>query len=161
MTAVYQQKDIDHFAVIEQSLEDSLGSEARRAGSFEIPSASYNSLRKQYNPEHIIRTIAEFSGDHKETRLGIVDVDIYARGLNFIFGLANTLRRIALVSIYRLSGPKLTARLAKEAVHEMGHLFGLNHCADSHCVMYFSNTVEDTDMKSRNLCNICRDKYEG
>lgn len=161
MTAVYHQKDIDYFNVIAQSLEESLNTASRRAGFFEIPDASYNQLRKQYNPEYIIRTISELSGDHEEPRIGIVDVDIYVRGLNFIFGLANPLRNIALVSISRLSGPKLGARLAKEVVHEMGHLLGLNHCANPHCVMYFSNTVEDTDKKSKRLCNICQGAYEG
>ena len=161
MTAVYQQKDIDHFEVVAQSLEECLNTDARRADFFTIPKASYNSLRKQYNPECIIQTISEFTDDGDERKLGIVDVDLYTLGLNFIFGLANPLRQIALVSTYRLSGPELGARLAKEVVHEMGHLLGLNHCSDAHCVMYFSNTIDDTDKKSRYLCKVCRSKYEG
>jgi len=47
--AVYQQKDIDHFNVIARSLEESLNTDARRAGFFEIQDASYNPLREQYN----------------------------------------------------------------------------------------------------------------
>jgi archaemetzincin len=160
VTAVYQQKDLDHFDVIAQSLEENLHIEARRAGFFEITDTGYNSLRKQYNPEQIIKILSALSQDQEECRIGVIDVDIYARGLNFIFGLANPVRKIALVSIYRLSGHKLEERLAKEAVHEMGHLLGLNHCSDRQCVMYFSNTVLDTDNKSAHLCAICRSKYE-
>jgi archaemetzincin len=160
VTAVYQQNGLDHFCLIAQSLENCLHTDARHAGYFVIPDDSYNPLRKQYNPEYIIKELSELPGADDDCRIGIVDVDIYARGLNFIFGLANPLRRIALVSVYRLSGPQINERIAKEVVHEMGHIFGLGHCADPHCVMYFSNTIEDTDKKSENLCGICRSKLE-
>jgi archaemetzincin len=160
VTAIFQQKDIDYFDVIAYSIKESLNARARHGGFFDIPEASYNSMRKQYNPEYIMNIISGFSEDGGELVLGVVTVDIYARGLNFIFGLANPLRRIALVSTYRLSGPKLEERLAKEVVHETGHLLGLNHCEDAQCVMYFSNTVEDTDNKGNMLCEICRSKYE-
>lgn len=160
MIAVYQQKGLDFFNLIAQSLEYCLNSTSRRADDFEIPDEAYNSLRKQYNPECIVKEIAKFKGSLEDFRLGVIDVDIYAHGLNFIFGLAHPLRRIALISAYRLSGPQLLERIAKEVVHETGHLFGLSHCADSLCVMYFSNTVADTDNKSKNLCRQCRRKIE-
>jgi archaemetzincin len=160
VTAIFQQKDIDYYDVIAHSIKASLNARARDGGFFDIPEASYNSLRKQYNPESIMNMISDFSDDGGELALGVVHVDIYARGLNFVFGLANPLRRIALVSTYRLSGPKLEERLAKEVVHETGHLLGLNHCEDAQCVMFFSNTVEDTDNKGKMLCEICRSKYE-
>lgn len=160
MTAIYQQRNIDHFDVIARSIKESLNAQTRQAGFFDVPEASFNVLRKQYNPEQIMNAISALADDGDELRIGVVDVDIYARGLNFIFGLANPLRRIALVSTYRLSGPKLDERLAKEVVHEAGHLLGLNHCENSHCVMYFSNTIEDTDNKSKMLCAICRRRYE-
>lgn len=160
MTAVYQQNGLDHFDLIARSLENCLQTDSRSAGYFEVPAASYNPLRKQYNPEFIIKTLSELPEAGADCRMGIVAVDIYARGLNFIFGIANPLRRIALVSVYRLSGSLINERIAKEVVHEMGHLLGLEHCADPHCVMHFSNTIEDTDKKKSNLCAICRSKLE-
>ena len=160
MIAVYQQKGLDYFDLVSQSLEECLSSNSRRADYFDIPEEAYNSLRKQYNPEPIADEITKFKGSQDEYRLGIVDVDIFARGLNFIFGIANPLRRVALISAYRLAGPQLRERIAKEAVHETGHLYGLGHCANPLCVMYFSNTVADTDNKSKSLCNLCRRKIE-
>jgi archaemetzincin len=160
VTSIYQQKDIDHFDVIARSINESLNARAHHAGFFNIPEASFNALRKQYNPEPIMNTISSLSDKETDLRIGVVKVDIYARGLNFIFGLANPLRKIALVSTYRLAGPKLEERLAKEVVHEIGHLLGLGHCDNPHCVMYFSNTIEDTDNKGKKLCDICQRKYE-
>ena len=43
-------------------------------------------------------------------------------------------------------------RLAKEAVHELGHAFGLKHCENIKCVMHFSNSLSDTDIKRSHLC---------
>ncbi|MGC8542816.1 MAG: matrixin family metalloprotease, partial [Vulcanisaeta sp.] len=46
-------------------------------------------------------------------------------------------------------------RLLKEVLHELGHAFGLDHCSDPRCVMYFSNTIEDTDRKGPQYCPRC------
>ena len=47
-------------------------------------------------------------------------------------------------------------RLAKEAVHELGYSFGLNHCKNMKCVMHFSNSLSDTDINTNRLCNVCK-----
>ena len=160
MTAVYQQKGLDHFGLVAETLKIFLDTDARDGGYFEIPDESYNPLRKQYNPVGIAKTITALNGRDGEFRFGIIDVDIYARGLNFIFGIAHPLRRIAIVSLYRLAGTKMLDRLAKEVVHEMGHLLGLSHCRNANCVMYFSNTLEDTDNKANSPCVLCRSRIE-
>jgi len=40
-------------------------------------------------------------------------------------------------------------RSAIEAVHEVGHLLGVHHCEDRHCVMFYSSTITDSDRKAR------------
>ncbi len=160
MTVVYQQRGLDYFSLVAESLKTFLYADARDGGYFDIPAESYNPNRKQYDPLQIAKKIATIESVHDDVRLGIVDVDIYARGLNFIFGLASRLHLIGIVSLYRLAGENIRERLAKEVIHEMGHLLGLNHCRDSRCVMHFSNTLDDTDKKEKNLCGKCRSKLE-
>jgi len=49
-------------------------------------------------------------------------------------------------------------RAVKEAVHELGHTYGLGHCRNPHCVMSFSNSLLDVDRKERDFCFPCRRK---
>lgn len=99
--------------------------------------------------------------------LGVVDVDIFAPGLNFIFGEADIAGRRAIISLQRLRqefyglprNEKLfRERTVKEAVHELGHTYGLDHCPNPACVMHFSNSLHDTDFKGWNFCSICHRK---
>ena len=45
----------------------------------------------------------------------------------------------------------LRERVVKEVLHELGHTFGLTHCAESKCVMSLATHIELVDSKSRRL----------
>ncbi len=88
--------------------------------------------------------------------LGIVDQDLYSGNLNFVFGIAYL--NSSVISLTRLKSENkelFFKRAVKEAVHELGHLFGMDHCENPNCVMHFSNCLEDTDIKSEKFCEIC------
>ena len=95
--------------------------------------------------------------------LGVVDADIFASGLNYVFGEAYVSGRAALVSLWRLK-PEFyrekvdiavfISRTLKEAVHELGHNW-VSNIARSFCVMHFSNSIFDTDKKQSLLCDQC------
>jgi len=87
--------------------------------------------------------------------------DLYVAPLNFVFGLAMRDIQAAIVSWHRLGDDDTSIfadRLAKEIVHEVGHLEGLEHCPDPSCVMWFSNTLQETDAKGVNFCRICQER---
>ena len=71
----------------------------------------------------------------------------------------------AVVSAHRLrqefyglpaDGTLLRQRLLKEAVHELGHAFGLRHCIDYRCAMASAHAVEWIDLRESSLCESCR-----
>ena len=96
--------------------------------------------------------------------LGLVDLDLFVPELNFVFGLADPAGGRALVALPRLresfyggreDEALFLARTVKEAVHELGHTYGLEHCHDRTCVMAFSNSLMDTDHKRAEFCERC------
>ncbi|MFW9914120.1 MAG: hypothetical protein ACFFGZ_00795 [Candidatus Thorarchaeota archaeon] len=87
-----------------------------------------------------------------EIGLWVVDRDLFAPQMNWIFGQA--IRGIgAILSIVRLENS--LEFIVKEAIHELGHVLGLSHC-QLPCVMTFSNSVAEAHQKSSRLCNSCQ-----
>ena len=148
---------------IGQALKNVFKLEIRITSPIELPKDAYDESRDQYEGKQLIHNLYEKYGGMV---LGVTDKDIYAKGLNFIFGQAQLKGRIAIISLHRLypefyKKPKnirlLMERAQKEGVHEVGHaLLGLTHCMNPNCVMNFSNTIEDVDRKSKNLCESCK-----
>lgn len=132
-----------------------------------LDTSAYNQERQQYFAPKILSALGGYEQTKNEIILGIVDVDLYVEGLNFIFGQADLVERKAIIATPRLRqeyyGQKpniklLQRRALTEAVHELGHIFGLNHCPNPNCVMFFSNTLRDTDTKGYKFCPICKRK---
>jgi len=136
----------------------------------------YNQTRAQYNGSKVIRRLLHQEYKKNVFRvLGIMDDDIYSGNLNYIFGLATTSKSTrdegygaALISLTRLrekfygnaeNQKLLQVRALKEAVHELGHTFGLSHC-NNECVMRFSNHLGQTDDKPHDFCESCTVKLK-
>lgn len=156
MIGVFQQESLKLFNIVEDVTKKYLNQSSRHAGFFKLPPNSHNLLRKQYNAITILNHIAAKNRGKFDLKIGLVDVDIYTRGMNFIFGLADPSKKTALVSTYRLTGNKMVEHISKEVIHEIGHLLGLRHCSNPKCVMHFSNTLNDTENKDITFCEECR-----
>jgi archaemetzincin len=130
------------------------------------PRHAFDARRKQHASGTILKWLLE-QGPRDGKVLGVTDRDLFIPILTYVFGEAQLNGRAALVSTARLVedvellGPELLVeRLAKEAVHEVGHAFGLVHCESERCVMGRSPAVGEVDGKSSELCAECRAKLE-
>jgi len=160
----------DVLGAIGKDLEEAFACQVRIANPLEILADSYNPSRNQYQAPLFLRTLHRFMDPEKNDKvLGVTDKDLYVEGLNFVFGQAELLGSFAVISLARLHQsfyglPEdhllFLKRVTKEAVHELGHTFGLSHCRHSDCVMYFSNSLHDTDQKSTEFCPSCKTQLE-
>ena len=95
--------------------------------------------------------------------IGLISNEIFVPGFNYVFGHADSMLNIAVVSIYRLqdqiiekSNNKLFHRLIKEIIHELGHLLCLDHCNNKFCVMSYSENLIMLDNKIAEFCIRCK-----
>lgn len=149
---------------LRQPLEEAFEQDVQAGSRMELPKASWNAQRGQYLASVILDKLPS-----DDMVLGVADVDIYERDLNFVFGEADIAGKKALISLARLrqeyyglpQNEKIFyERALKEVVHEIGHVYGLGHCPHRTCVMHFSNGLHDTDTKGWQFCPRCREKVK-
>jgi len=125
---------------------------------------AHSPQRGQYYATAILERLEALAPGKPSRLLGITAVDLFVPIFTFVFGKAQLEGNCALASLYRLGEEryglpadedKLRERLTKEAVHELGHTFGLRHCDDWRCVMASSHSVELVDVKSAEFCEDC------
>lgn len=107
--------------------------------------------------------------------LAVTMTDLYAgEKWNFVFGQANTRRRVGVFSFARYHpswrGEKVgdakavkvlvLRRAAKVMTHETGHMFGIKHCVHYHCNMNGANHLAEADATPMHLCPVCLRKMQ-
>jgi predicted Zn-dependent protease len=103
------------------------------------PAHLYDTRRKQWISDKILDWLLRNHNPDSDTKvLAICNFDAYSGDLNFVPGQAHMGGRVAAIYIPRLKqglyvkksdiNKLVEQRAIKEAVHELGHAFGLTHC---------------------------------
>jgi archaemetzincin len=127
-------------------------------------SFAFDAGREQFHSTPILRRLSDAAPPEAFKVLALADVDLFIPILTHVYGEAQLGGKACIVSTHRLNAgsgihclsEKAFARVAKEAVHELGHTFNLRHCTDSACVMHYCRSEADVDRKSSDLCRYCR-----
>ena len=161
--------DVDdkHLEIIAESIQEHFDLPVKIAANQGLPVYALDADREQYNSNLILRKLIDNAAPDALKILGVTHVDLFNPIFSFVFGEAQFKGKGAIISSYRLRGnpngdsivgcPPLIDRLEKEAIHELGHTFGLKHCTDPDCVMQYSVGLECADRKFSYFCPACRE----
>lgn len=137
------------------------------------PDYAYDFEAKKHIAMYILTEMMKLDIPNGAKILGVANVDLFVhRSVDeFIFGQAQFGRtsKAALISMYRMNpfsyvGGKandklLAERMIKEAIHELGHVFGMRNCPEPECVMSLPKGIKDLDRKTNNFCINCQKAF--
>jgi len=142
-----------------KSGENKLRVTSRKRGMVQLLTTDLEKVLKAYRP------------DDASCLIGLTMYDLYPEeSWNFVFGEASPQDRVGVFSFARYSPAfqtsKLDISLSKEQIsllfyrslqvmiHEIIHMFGVEHCLYFDCVMNGSNCLEESDEQKLFLCPI-------
>jgi len=122
-----------------------------------IPDEFYSAERRQYNADKVLNWLCRQADARDFRTIGVLPVDIYKPGYNFLFGIA------------KIGGPACIASSARMGVHtdsatgesdirwqsilrhELGHTLGLQHNDDWRSVMAYGDSLDQLDQQGLGL----------
>ena len=155
--------------VIAAHISGYLNLNAEVIAPIEHPNHAFDKKRFQYDAGKIISRFESMHFPDVEKIVAVFSDDLFIPIFSHVFGEARLGGKYALVSLFRLDKQpdgsisptvKIYERAAKIALHEIGHLFYLEHCDDNRCLMHFTGGLQSLDEISLNFCRYCHTYFQ-
>jgi archaemetzincin len=156
--------DEEALASVEKAVAGAFGRPVVRLAPIPEPDGAFDAGRGQWSAPEMLKALLRARPAAAERVLGVTTRDLFVPVLSFVFGQAQMDGPSAVISLARISQafsgfpvdrPLLLSRARKEALHELGHTFGLVHCPDAACPMSLSTGVVQVDRKGEAFCASC------
>jgi len=154
--------------VVKQGLEKSFGMKVEILAEKPLPQEAWYAPRSRYRADKLLDSLRDRTDAAYQIVVGVTTKDISTtKGEHQdwgIFGLGELGGRVCVVSTFRLNArgadeKKLRDRLRKVAVHEAGHVMGLDHCPQAGCVMADAEgSITTVDVETGEFCKECTTK---
>ncbi|HEX7900381.1 MAG TPA: archaemetzincin [Planctomycetota bacterium] len=128
-----------------------------------IPEEAFVEERDQYDADAVTDRLALKVPADAVAYVGLTTEDLFAPGLNYVFGVGSLGSRAGVYSMRRLQTDDLRLfleRALKLVVHETGHIFSIHHCVTWRCVMQGANSASEQDQQPLRLCPVDLRKLE-
>jgi len=131
----------------------------------------YSRTNQYYDAHAVLDALSLYKQRRAMTELILLVLgdDLRTRTGAYLFGISRERVGVAVVSGTRLTNEfwglpaddsLLVERIAREGLHELGHLLGLAHCSDASCIMSNPLCFDDLDAKHSWFCHACTQKYK-
>jgi len=155
--------DPEALTAVRERVAAEFGAPAR---GFELPAIefAFDAERRQFGSIPVLEMVSRICPADALRLLAVTERDLYIPVLTFVYGQAQLNGRSAVISLARLrqefyglapNREVFLERAYKEALHELGHTFGLVHCADRMCTMALGTNIRQIDAKRAGYCVSC------
>lgn len=151
-----------------EALASTYGVEVHVNTATPLPESAWYAPRKRYRAATLLEFLAKRRASDCDRIVGLTRKDIsVTKGEHKdwgILGYGSSVNQSCVVSSFRvrrkLSSVPPQERLARVAIHELGHTLGLPHCPNAGCFMLDAGGTVTTIDDEHELCGRCRRKLD-